>query len=427
MIDEYPAAPRKKSRVMKWVKRLLIAAVVLGLIGGTGFVLTMKIKFADFQPPMSAPGVVVTSVGERNFVDQIEAIGTAQANQSAMLMPTVTETVKSINADEGQFVTTGTVIAELNNAEELATFSEATRSYDRYNKLARSKIGSEARRDEEEARMNVAKAQLDKRVITAPFDGVLGIRKVNIGDMVSPSTMITTIDQLDPNKLQFSVPESYIPVLKQGLEIQAATEAYPGEIFTGKISVVDSRVNSSTRAILVQALIPNTDGRLRPGLLMKSNIVRSQRQSLAVPEEAIVSAGEKKTVLVVGDDNKVAEAVVTTGNRQAGYVEILSGLKAGDKVIIEGLQKAHAGAEVKIAGEKTIEQTIQEAVEYSSDRKKEGFITEEAAPAAPQTELAPVETPAAEQSAPPEASPSVPAPGLESQDAAPAADEPKTE
>lgn len=402
--------PRKKGW-RKWALRIFLGLIVLGLIGGTGFVLTMKIKFADFQPPMAAPGVIVSPVAAQEFADRIEAIGTAQANQSATLTATVTETIKSLNVNEGEFVKAGTVIAELNDDEELATLNEAAKAFNRYDKLARSKIGSEARRDEEEARMNVARAQLDKRRLVAPFDGVLGIRRVSVGDLVSPGTVITTIDELDPIKLEFSVPESYISVLKSGLEIHAITEAYPGENFTGQIEAVDSRVNSLTRAILVKATLPNADSRLRPGLLMKVNIVKTSRMSLAIPEEAIISVGDKKSVLIVGSDNKVAEKAVTTGNRQAGYVEILSGLKQGEKVIIEGLQKAHAGAEVKIAGEKSIEQTMQDAVEYSNERKQEAFPgsvqpdaqspdaspVQEEAPAVPASDTAPAQdSPAAQ-------------------------------
>ena len=419
MINDTYAQPKKRP-FRKWAKRIALALVVLALVGGTGFVLTMKIKFADFQPPMSAPGVVVAQATMRTFADQIEAIGTAQANQSAMLMPTVTETVKSINVNEGEFVKAGTVIVELNSDEEQATLNEAAKAFGRYDQLARSRIGSEARRDEEEARMNVAKAQLEKRTVVAPFDGVLGIRKVSVGDMVGPTTMITTIDELDPIKLQFSVPESYLAVLKPGLEIRATTEAYPGEIFTGKISAIDSRINTMTRAVMINAIVPNADTRLRPGLLMKANIVKSSRESLAIPEEAIVSAGDKKTVLSVGADNKVVEKTVTTGNRQAGYVEVLSGLNAGDKVIIEGLQKAQNGAEVKIVGEKNIEQTIKEAVEYSNERKQESFPV---APAtAPETTLEaapPVEEPAA-------AAPAV-EPPAENPTETPAAEQPPAE
>lgn len=379
-----PYSAKRPSRVKKWAIRILILLVVLGLLGGTGFMLFMKIKFADFQPPQSAAGVIVSPAIETTFTDEIEAIGTAEANQSATLTSTVTETIKSINVNEGEFVKAGTVIVELTSDEEQATLNEAEKAFSRYDKLARSKIGSEARRDTEQARMGVAKAQLEKRRIVAPFDGVLGIRRVSVGALISPGTIITTIDELDPIKLEFSVPEAYISVLRPGLEINATTEAYPGEIFKGVIGAVDSRVNAMTRAIMIKATIPNHDNRLRAGLLMKVDVVRSSRQSLAIPEEAVVSAGDKKTVLVVGADNKVVETAITSGNRQAGYIEVLSGLKTGDKVIIEGLQKAQNGAEVKIVGEKNIEQTIKEAVEYSSPRKQEAFPPTEGGTEAPE-------------------------------------------
>ncbi len=399
----YETAPKPK-RARKWIIRILLGLVVLGLIGGTGFMLWMKIKFADFQPPQTAPGVIVSAVVDQEFVDKIEAIGTAAANQSAMLTSTVTETIKTINVNEGEYVEAGTVIVELNSDEEQATFNEAEKSFARYDQLARTKIGSEARRDEERARLDVAKSQLDKRRIVAPFNGVLGIRKVSVGDLVTPGTLITTIDEMDPIKLEFSVPESFLAVLKPGLEINATSEAYPGQIFKGVVSAIDSRVNTGTRAIMINARIPNADGRLRPGLLMKVDIVKSSRTALAIPEEAIISAGEKKTVLVVGEDKKVTEKTVTSGNRQAGYVEILSGLNKGEKVIIEGLQKAHNGGDAEIVGEKTIQQSMTDAVEYSNDRKREAFpdqieaapAVEPAAPEATPIEQAPAEAPASE-------------------------------
>lgn len=368
----YEAAPQP-NRALKWIKRIALAVVVLALLGGTGFMLMMKIKFADFQPPQTPPGVIVSAVVDQEFVDKIEAIGTAAANQSAMLTATVTETIKTINVNEGEYVEAGTVIVELNSDEEQATLNEAEKSFARYDQLARTKIGSEARRDEERARLDVARSQLEKRRIVAPFSGVLGIRKVSMGDLVTPGTLITTIDEMDPIKLEFSVPEAFLAALKPGLEINATSEAYPGELFKGTVSAIDSRVNTATRAIMINARIPNADGRLRPGLLMKVDIVRSSRTALAIPEEAIVSAGDKKTVLAVGDDKKVTEKTVTTGNRQAGYVEILSGLTKGEKIIIEGLQKAHNGAEVEIVGEKTIAQSISDAIEFSNDRKREAF------------------------------------------------------
>lgn len=355
-----------------WGKGLLIL-VGLGLLGGTGFMTFIKIKFANFQPPFAAPGVIVTKVEGVSFSDRIEAIGTAEANESAVLTATVTETVKSIVVPEGGLVKAGTVIVELSDDEERATVTEAQKSFDRYQKLASTQIGSVAQKDQEEARMNVAKAQLNKRLIVAPFDGVVGIRQVSVGDLVSPGTVITTIDALDPIKLEFTVPEGFLSVLKLGLAIEARSEAYPGEKFTGVISAVDSRINPETRAIRVNASLPNADARLRPGLLMHVDIVKNTRTSLAVPEEALLSAGEKKTVLVVGADKKAESREVQLGVREMGKVEILSGLKEGESVIVEGTMKAQSGGEVVVVGEKTIEGLKKEALDFSVSRKQEAL------------------------------------------------------
>ncbi len=387
LIDQ--TSPRRPRRKLRIALKLLGCLVVLALIGGTGFMFYMKHKYANFQMPQTTPGVVVAKAVDMNFSDRLEAIGTATAVESATITATVTETVKSINVAEGQSVKAGTVIVELNDDEEAATLEEASKSYDRYNKLAQSKIGSEARKDQERARMDVARAQLAERRLVAPFDGVLGIRQVSVGDLVTPGTVITTIDSIDPIQMSFSVPEEYLAVLKPGLTIQARTDAYPGKVFEGTISAIDSRVNSDTRAIMVKAQIPNADFTLRPGLLMKTTIVKSSRMGLAIPEEAIQSAGTQKSVLVVGPDNKVQSVNVETGIRQIGYVEVTSGLKAGDKVMIEGQIKTQPGMEVKIESEKTIPDAVKTDLDFSVERKQEALegmtAASDAAPA-PQAE-----------------------------------------
>lgn len=358
-----------------WGKGLLIL-LGLGLLGGTAFVTFIKIKFANFHPPFAVPAVVVSKVVKVPFSDRIEAIGTAEANESTILTSTVTETVKSISFPEGGFVKAGTIIVELNNDEERATATEAEKSFDRYQKLASTQIGSVAQKDQEEARMNVAKAQLNKRLIVAPFDGVVGIRQVSTGDLVSPGTVITTIDAIDPIKLEFTVPEAFLSALKEGLSIEAQSEAYPGEVFPGTVSAIDSRVNPSTRAILVHATLPNPQSRLRPGLLMKVDIVKNTRSSLAVPEEALLSAGEKKTVLVIGADKKAQSRDIRLGMREMGQVEVLEGLKEGEMVIVEGTMKAQPGSEVVISGEKTIEKANREALDFSVPRKQNALKAE---------------------------------------------------
>lgn len=366
-------ASENTGKLRRRIIKGIVALVVLALLGGTGFILFMKIKFADFQPQFPPANVVVVPATQKQFIDSIEAIGTTVAGQSAVLTATVTETIKSINVEEGEFVTKGTSIVDLNDGEEAATLSEAEKSYRRYDNLARSNLGSAERRDEEEASMNVAKAQLEKRKITAPFDGFLGVRHLNVGDLVTPGTTVTTIDSIDPIKLDFAVPEVYLSAVKVGMEIAATTAAWPDDVFKGQIYVIDSRVDPDTRSIVVRATMPNPDHKLKAGLLMKISIIKASRQSLAVPESAIVASGDKKSVLVVGQDKKVQEKTVITGQREPGYVEITSGLAAGDKVIVEGQMKTFPGSEVNIAAEKKIEDVIGDSTGFALPRKQQAL------------------------------------------------------
>ncbi|MBE2190927.1 MAG: efflux RND transporter periplasmic adaptor subunit [Alphaproteobacteria bacterium] len=369
----FDATPTKSSsKTPIWIK-IVLFLVVIALLGGTGFMLVMKIKFADFAIPQTPANVVVTKIVPVLFEETIDAIGTAQSNESADITSTVTETIKSINVTEGQFVETGTVLVELSDEEELATLNEATRSYMRYNALTKKNLGSAADRDVSLAKMEVAKAQLNERRITAPFNGVIGIREVSIGDLVTPGTIITTIDDVDPIKLDFSVPESYISSLSNGMKIKARTEAYPDKIFEGEIYTIDSRVDPDTRSIRVRAIVANLNGELRPGLLMKVLIIRRAFEALAVPEEAIQSAGDRMSVYVVDAEGQVSSKAVVTGLREPGYVEIISGLTQGDSVIIEGQMKTGDGASVKIVEERTIEQAQSAALDYSIKRKKDAI------------------------------------------------------
>ncbi len=367
------SVPENNSKIRRRVIKGVVALVALALLAGTGFILFMKIKFADFQPPFSPANVVVVPATEKEFVDSIEAIGTTVAGQSAVLSATVTETIKSINAEEGKFVSKGESIIDLSDGEEAATLNEAEKSYRRYDNLAKANLGSVERRDEEEASMNIARAQLEKRKITAPFDGFLGIRHLNVGDLVTPGLMVTTIDSIDPIKLDFAVPEVYLSAVKAGMHITATTAAWPDDVFAGEIYVIDSRIDPDTRSIVVRATIPNPEHKLKAGLLMKIDIIKSARQSLAVPESAIVASGYRKSVLVVGQDKKVLEKIVVTGQREPGYVEITSGLQAGDKVIVEGQMKTFAGSEVNIVSEKNIEDVIGDSAAFSLSRKQQAL------------------------------------------------------
>ncbi|HOO50720.1 MAG TPA: efflux RND transporter periplasmic adaptor subunit [Alphaproteobacteria bacterium] len=366
--DAAPSRRRSKKRIVLIGVAMLLFIV---LIGFSGFVFFMKLKFADFQPPASAANVVVTPVSPVPFEEIIEAVGTAHSNESAVITATVTETVKSVGVTEGQFVEAGAVLVELSDEEEMATLNEATRSYMRYNQLVKNKLGSAAERDEALASMEVAKAQLNQRRIVAPFDGIVGIREVSIGDLVTPGTTIMTLDDVDPIKLDFSVPERFLSALQVGMTIKAQSEAYDADVFEGKIYTIDTRIDPDTRSVRVRALVENPQGLLRPGLLMKVRIVRKSFEALAIPEGAIQSSGNIKTVFVVNAENKIESKTVVTGLREPGYVEIKDGLSQGDKVVIEGQMKTGPGAPVNVVEERSVEASQQATLGFAIERKKD--------------------------------------------------------
>lgn len=358
--------------------RLIGTVILLGVVGYTGYAAFQKHEKSGTQPPMPAATVIVQNVAPMEFSDRIEAIGTTEANESTALTSNVTETVQSINVNEGQFVPKGTVIAELHDAEEQAMLAEAQKAYDRSSALSRTGALSPARRDADRAALDVAIAQVNDRKIIAPFDGILGLRSISVGDIVNPGTVITTIDDINPIKLEFAVPETYLSIVQTGLPVQARSNAYTGDVFTGAIIAVDPRIDTVTRTLRVKAEVPNPDGKLRAGMLMGVNIVKNTRQSLAVSEEALVSKGEQKLVMVAGtpDDKGLSEVIarpITIGARVPGYVEVTTGLTAGEKVIVEGVIKANPGGKVKIGGEKTIPQTIDKAAANAVTGKQTGL------------------------------------------------------
>ena len=384
------------TRNWRGLKRYIGLLVVIGLVGFTGFNAWVKYLFKDFQFQFPPAAIVVQPVAEMTFEDRIEAIGTTQANESTALTSNVSETIETLMFEEGQFVTKGTIIATLHDAEEQAALTEAQKAFNRSAELVRTGALSAARRDADKARLDIAMAQVNDRKIIAPFDGYLGLRSLSAGDIVNPGTVITTLDDIDPIKLEFAVPEAYLAKLSTGLPIRAKSEAYPGERFEGTVLAVAPRVDPVTRTIMVKATIPNPDNKLRAGMLMGVEIVRNARHGLAISEEALVSQGANKVVMVTGtpDENKMADVSarpIVIGTRMPGYVEVVDGLKPGEKVIVEGVIKAHPGAKVIIAGEKTISDTTTTAAQNAVAGKQTelgtmGIGTTEATP---QTQDAP--------------------------------------
>ena len=267
--------------------------------------------------------VVTAKLAPVEWRDMIEALGTASANESVTLTAKVSETVRKVGFDSGDVVRAGDVIVDLSSGAQLAGLEEARAAYQeaerqlaRSQELAQTKIISEsqldtqrAARDAAKARMDVVRSQLSDRVITAPFDGILGLRRVSPGTLVTPGTPIATLDDISVIKLDFSVPERYLAVLSKGQDIVAHSETYPDRDFAGKVASVDSRVDPVTRSVTVRAEVPNLERLLRPGMLLSVRLYQSPRETIVVPEIAVTQVGTDAFVyrVAAGPDRRARE------------------------------------------------------------------------------------------------------------------------
>lgn len=313
----------------------------------------------------TAAKVIIAQVEKQTFKDDIEALGTLHANESVVLMSTVTERVKAIHFEDAQRIKKGTLLLEMEIEEELAAqqeqkaiLLEARKQVKRYTPLIAS--GSVAKTNLDNAKLEVStarariyaiKSQIQERRIVAPFDGVIGLRDISVGAILDSGTPIATIHDDSVMKLDFALPSLYLSTLKKGIKIKATTDAFPKELFHGKIAHIDNYVDPVTRTITVRALIDNLDHRLKPGLLMHVILQTNVRQTLVIPEEALVPYGEKNFVLAVIEKEKiktVQKGEVKIGVRAPGKVEVLSGLVEGDQVVIHGSMKAKPGKPIVI-------------------------------------------------------------------------------
>jgi len=306
------------------------------------------------------PTQVVTATAQiREIREEVEAIGTTYANESVTITARVTDTISDVNFEDGAFVEAGDVLVVLTSEQEAALLREsevdrddAKRQNTRLEDLFRTNSVAESALDDARARLSGAEARyesvvasLQDRLVRAPFSGRLGFRQVSEGTLLTPGTPITTLDDLSVIKLDFSIPEVHLRLVHEGLELTARSSAFPDRAFSATVRTVDSRVDPITRAATVRAHIDNQDLILRPGMLLTVRLITSQRETLMVPEIALVQRASQVYVYTIKDG--LAEMMqVTHAVRHEGWVEILSGLEAGETVITEGVIKIRNGSPV---------------------------------------------------------------------------------
>ncbi len=352
---------------MKVVTQLAVVAV-LGVAGIAGWMYRdawlpgqQAKASATATPAQRAIPIEAQKVRVGPIDDTVEAVGTALANESLTVTSKIAGIVKAIKFTEGQQVKAGTVILELEDREPMASLAaaQATRdqakaAFDRTKSLSATGNAPASRLDEQEgiyrtaeARVRVIEAQLADLKIVAPFSGRVGIRRVSQGALISVGTVITTLDDVETIKLRFFVPESAMSSVKAGANVTASGNAAADRTFKGSITSIDTRVDTTTRAVEVRAEFPNQDGALKPGMFLTVKLALNRRDgALIVPEEAVVPEGIRQYVYTVAD-GKAVKTEVKLGARLPGEVEIREGLNQNSVVVTSGIQKIRDGVPVR--------------------------------------------------------------------------------
>ncbi|TMM47428.1 efflux RND transporter periplasmic adaptor subunit [Colwellia ponticola] len=308
------------------------------------------------------------------FIESVEAVGTARANEQVIITSKYSDVIDEIYFDDGQLINKGAMLVKLNNQEEIAkvnelsaNLSESQAHLKRLTELLSSRATSKSLVDQQEAKtkaieaqLTSASAKLNDLTIRAPFTGVLGFREVSKGAYIDSGDVITSLDDLSVIKVDFYLPERLLTNIHVGQQVTAVNSAYRDRNFIGKITAIDSRIDSSTRSIKVRAIIANKALKLRPGMLININVLQQVEKILQLPESAIIPIEDKHYVFVVNEEKAVRKSI-EIGRRHPGMVEVISGLVENEQVVVEGALKLRDGSAVSIIG-----QAIKETTEDGS-------------------------------------------------------------
>ena len=355
-------------------RMILTVGVLVVLVTALGFVKFRQVKSAiaagsSFQPPPTA----VTSLVARQeqWSGSLNVIGSAEAVQGVTVSADLPGIVDKIHFESGQAVHQGDLLVELDTRQERAQLAslEAQRdlakaTYARTDGLVKAGVLSRQEYDQAtsqqkatEANVAEIKATIERKTIRAPFTGILGIRKVNLGQYLAAGGAIVPLQSLNPIYVNFGVPQQTSAQVHVGRTLRVTTEDIAGQAFIGRVTAIDSVIDETTRNIQIQATLPNPEGKLRPGMFVNVDVVTGAPQSvIALPTSAINYAPYGDSVYVISDmkDPKgqpyrgVRQQFVKVGPSRGDQVAILSGVKPGDEVVTSGVFKLRNGAAVQV-------------------------------------------------------------------------------
>jgi membrane fusion protein (multidrug efflux system) len=307
--------------------------------------------------PVEAAKVVAAPLSE-----QVTAIGTLLSNEAVTISSEIPGRLQEIHFQEGQPIDKGAPLftlddsvyrAQLDDAEAKLKLAEQTNK--RTSTLFTNKYATAQSADESASNLAVstaavelARVQLEKAHIVAPFSGIVGLRRVSVGEYITAGQALVNLEAIDPVKADFRVPEKFLPAIRVGQTIRIKVDAFPEDSFEGKVYAIDPRLDVAGRSLLVRAVVPNGDQRLRPGLFVRVTVLLQLKEdALSVPEQAIVPQGDSQFVFKIVD-GKVHLTKVVTGTRRDGRVEIVEGLAPGDQVVTAGQLKIRDGTAVSV-------------------------------------------------------------------------------
>ncbi len=317
--------------------------------------------------PGGAPGafavqVVVVEAKVQPVNDTLSLVGSVAANEMVEIKSETDGTLEEILFTEGQPVKKGDLLIRLDESKFIAAVNEAEANfklteatYERNKQLHAEKLVSQQEYDQSAAQYQASKASLDlkKRLmkdarIYAPFKGMMSSRQVSAGQVIARNTTLTWLIDLDPVKVELNVPERFVSQLQLGQKIEIMVAAYPGRTFGGEVFFIAPFVESATRTALVKARIANPKAELKPGMFANLNLtLKLKEEAIVIPESSVMASGDRTIIYVLDKDDAAQIRPVKIGMRQAGMVEIVTGLKPGERVVAEGIQKIRPGAKVK--------------------------------------------------------------------------------
>jgi len=352
------------------IKRLFLVLIILGVVLGGVFafkLFQLRMMQAQFAQPLPPTPIAAALAQQEQWQPRLQAVGSLVAVNGTEVTTEIGGSIKTIQFESGQPVKAGAVLLQLEDSVDKAALDGAraerrlaevklNRAMDLIKRSAISKSEfdeTQANADAAQARLAEKAAKLAQKTIRAPFDGLLGIRMVNLGQYLAPGSRIVSLQALDPIYVDYALPERYLPELSVGQGVEVKVAAYPDRVFGGNVSALASAIDTGNRSIVMRATLSNSDMLLRPGMFAEVATLQPQALSvITVPQTAVSfnTYGNFVYVITPGDGNSLLakRRQVTTGRSRAGNIEIVQGLQAGEQVVRAGLVKLRDGQSVVI-------------------------------------------------------------------------------